>query len=113
MLSASSRVQYLASQGGVAQWTERVFPKHKIPGSSPGASTNTCLRELRLFAQASSCEAGKEKEMKKVLISMIKAIGFGLAIIICLIAVWLFIILTPDQVSAEAEIVAEEIEMKK
>lgn len=51
--------------------------------------------------------------MKTIVMSLFRLVGYGLAIIICLIAVWLFIILTPDQVSAEAEIVAEEIEMKK
>lgn len=48
--------------------------------------------------------------MKTIVISLLKFVGYGLAIIVSLFVLWLFLVVTPDQSSAEADYWREQIE---
>ncbi|MBQ3342414.1 MAG: hypothetical protein IJG84_11000 [Kiritimatiellae bacterium] len=48
--------------------------------------------------------------MKTIVISLLKFVGYGLAIIVSLFVLWLFLVVTPDQSSAEADYWREKIE---
>lgn len=50
--------------------------------------------------------------MKKILKSTIEIIGGILAIALIIILFWLFLVITPDQYSAECEALREEMQQK-
>ena len=54
----------------------------------------------------------KGKTMKKILKSTIEIIGGILAIALIIILFWLFLVITPDQYSAECEALREEMQQK-
>jgi len=49
--------------------------------------------------------------MKTMVISLLKFVGYGLAIIVSLFVLWLFLVVTPGQSSAEADYWREQIEI--
>jgi len=54
----------------------------------------------------------KEKIMKKFLMNALEVVGGILAIALIIILFWLFIVITPDQYSAECEALREEMQQK-
>lgn len=48
--------------------------------------------------------------MKTIAISLLRFVGYGLAIIVSLFVLWLFLVATPDQSSAEADYWREQVE---
>ncbi len=51
--------------------------------------------------------------MKKIASIALRVIGGTIAILFFLLMVWLFLVATPDQFSAESELLREEIEAKQ
>lgn len=48
--------------------------------------------------------------MKNAIKTLLRVFGYGLAIIVSLFVLWLFLVVTPDQSSAEADYWREQIE---
>lgn len=49
-------------------------------------------------------------DMKNAIKTLLRVFGYGLAIIVSLFVLWLFLVVTPDQSSAEADYWREQIE---
>ena len=72
-----------------------------VGGSSPSGST---------IVVKTGCE--DEKIMKKFMTNAIEIVGAILTIALMLILFWLFLVITPDQYSAECDALREEMQQK-
>lgn len=67
---------------------------------------------VRFHPRTSTTNRREEKIMKKFLMAALEVVGGILTIALIIILFWLFLVITPDQYSAEYEALREEMQQK-